>query len=180
MTSSSPVVIESGMARETTPPLDRLMRNVSYDHGCWTLTRMVGPLGYGLVGVAGSGTKLAHRISYESLVGCIPSGMDLDHLCRNRACINPLHLEPVSRRENAMRGAGPQSRSKAQLDALAAGRRKAHTVGAATRKSKTHCKRGHEFTPENTSVLATGSRLCIACNRARAKAWAAAKKDATG
>lgn len=85
--------------------------------------------------------RKAHRVAYELLVGPIPDGKELDHLCRVTRCVNPLHLEPVSRRENAMRGVG----------------------------SKTHCSQGHEFTPENTYMAHRPNRephrQCRTCKR---------------
>lgn len=89
-------------------------------------------------------TVRAHRYAYELLVGPIPDET-LDHLCRNRACVNAEHLEPVSAVENARRG---------------------ESVPAVNAR-KTHCKRGHEFTPENTYVWKPGHRACKTCARAR-------------
>jgi hypothetical protein len=82
--------------------------------------------GYGI----GRNGQMAHRLAYEAEHGPIPEGMVVDHLCRNRACCNPHHLEMVSVRENVMR-----SESFASVNA-----------------SKTHCQHGHEFSPENTRV----------------------------
>lgn len=82
---------------------------------CWEWT------GHTIRGYGSMGGKLAHRISYAEIVGPIPEGLELDHLCRNPPCINPSHLEPVTREENLRR-----------------------------MYYKTHCKRGHEFIPENT------------------------------
>jgi hypothetical protein len=85
-------------------------------------------------------TMQAHRVAYELLVGPIPDGLTLDHLCRVRACVNPAHLEPVTLEENVARGlASP---------------------------TKTHCVHGHEFTKENTRH-AQGRRHCRACDRRR-------------
>lgn len=92
---------------------------------------------------------LAHRYVYELLVAPIPAGMTLDHLCRNRPCVNPDHLEVVSSRINILRGASP------------------HAINA----RKTHCKRGHEFTPENTTFLKGGGRRCRICARAKWSRW---------
>jgi len=92
----------------------------------------------------------AHRVAYE-LSGkvAIPDGMDLDHLCRNPRCVNPAHLEPVTHRENVMRGAGI----------------------SAVNARKTHCIHGHEYTAENTTINA-GYRECRTCINARLrKRW---------
>jgi hypothetical protein len=71
--------------------------------------------------------QMTHRAVYEILVGTIPEGLQLDHLCRNRACINPDHLEPVTKQENLARGNGVMAKNA----------------------RKTHCKNGHEFTEQN-------------------------------
>jgi hypothetical protein len=73
------------------------------DAGCWIWTAAKDPTGYGRIWHTGT-MKYAHRVAYELLVGPILPGLDLDHLCRVRACVNPLHLEPVTHRENLMRG----------------------------------------------------------------------------
>lgn len=84
----------------------------------------------------------AHRVAFELIRGCIPNGLVLDHLCRNRGCVNPDHLEPVTFRENIMRGVGY----------------------TAQQARKTHCRHGHEFTVENTYVW-RGGRICRTCRR---------------
>jgi len=87
----------------------------------------------------------AHRVAYEWAYGAVPAGLVLDHLCRVTLCVNPDHLEPVTQRENIMRGEAIQAKNAA----------------------KTHCLRGHEFTSENTRRMTSGGRACIACSRNR-------------
>ncbi|MEV4271931.1 HNH endonuclease signature motif containing protein [Micromonospora aurantiaca (nom. illeg.)] len=85
----------------------------------------------------------AHRIAYEMKRGPVPDGLELDHLCRNRRCVRPAHLEPVTRRTNLLRG---------------------ETIPARLAE-RTHCRHGHEFTPENTYQW-RGSRFCRTCRAA--------------
>jgi hypothetical protein len=89
------------------PVIDRLMCSfVVVDSGCWI---WVGPRdgnGYGSITIA-SRNRLAHRVAYEVFVGPIPDGLTIDHLCRERSCINVRHMEPVTRGENVLRGIGP-------------------------------------------------------------------------
>ena len=127
------------------PVLDRLMAKVEpLSTGCWLWRGATTAGGYGKIGLGGrrAGERVAHRVTYELMVGSIPTGYDLDHLCRLRACVNPTHVEPVTRRENVRRGLwGPgQPRT-------------------------THCRHGHEYTPDNTRQLAGGRRRCRECLR---------------
>lgn len=108
--------------------------------------------GYGEFSLGGKLRK-AHRVAYEDQVGPIPAGLTIDHLCRNESCVNPRHLEPVTMRENTMRGTGP----------------------TATNARKTVCKRGHPYTPENTYRSAKG-RECRVCRAGYMPAWRARKK----
>lgn len=112
---------------------------------CWIWTG--GTIGngkqYGLFIVAWPKKVVAHRWAYESLIGPVPPGLDLDHLCRNRACVNPWHLDPVTRKVNLNRGLHANS-------------------------LKTHCPYGHPYSPENTLVTRRGSRECRTCRRERA------------
>jgi hypothetical protein len=118
------------------------------DSGCWKWTANLHPdNGYPRVWFSKHDDKLAHRVSYEWSGGDIPEGLTIDHLCRNRWCVNPAHMEVVSRGENNLRGGSPW----------------------AVNKRKTHCHRGHEFTPANT-YLYLGMRHCRECARLRKKA----------
>jgi len=122
--------------------LDPLTRFEVSPSGCWLWTGPVDSRGYGR-----HGAPLAHRLVYEILIGPIPNDMELDHLCRIPRCVNPSHLEPVTHAENVRRG---------EVGAINRARQKALTV----------CKRGHEFTPENTRIDRRGDRSCRECSRA--------------
>lgn len=71
--------------------------------GCWLWTGFVHPSGYGVIRTGNKNTY-AHRCSYELFVGAVPEGLQLDHICRVRCCVNPAHLEPVTPQENVLRG----------------------------------------------------------------------------
>src|SRR5665213_3454725 len=116
--------------------------------GCWTWHGTVTSQGYGYFHRT-RGTRVAHRLVYERLVGPIAEGMDLDHVCHNadvacaggntcqhRRCVRPNHLEPVTSPVNVKRGRGA---------------------------NRTHCKWGHQFTPANTYVRKDGGRMCRKC-----------------
>lgn len=120
----------------------RFWRKVNKTESCWEWSGGKSPAGYGTFSIRDTDPLYAHRVAYEALVGPIPSGLDLDHLCRNRGCVNPAHLEPVTRKVNILRGESIMAKNA----------------------RKTHCRRGHEFTPENTRIRANG-RNCRACDR---------------
>lgn len=129
----------------------RVARYIDYRaEGCWEWRGARDVTGYGRVRFGGR-LLLVHRAVYELVVGAIPAGLQIDHLCRNRSCCNPDHLEPVTRRENILRGVSVVARNAV----------------------KTHCIRGHEFTLENTRATGTGNRACRACEPIRARALAA-------
>lgn len=86
---------------------DRLFPRIDAEGPCWLWTGAISGAGYGVIGLAGrgTGTGYVHRVVWELLVGLIPPGLDIDHLCRVRSCCNPDHLEPVTRAVNVARGA---------------------------------------------------------------------------
>lgn len=121
------------------PVLDRFMEKLSVDSsGCWLWIAHIDSDRYGILKVDGKNRK-AHRWSYEHYIGPIPADLDLDHLCRVRHCVNPLHLEPVTTGENQRRGLN----------------------GAL----KTLCVNGHAYTPDNVMVTSAGRRRCIICEK---------------
>lgn len=83
------------------PTIDRFMMKVQKGPGCWEWTGSLSDTGYGSIYDSAQRKQCsAHRFSYEVMVGAIPAGMDLDHICSNRSCVNPHHLRPVTRKQN--------------------------------------------------------------------------------
>jgi hypothetical protein len=125
--------------------LERFVCKIEFtENGCWNWTASLSR-GYGRFTVNGKNIY-AHRWSYQQTNGEIPEGMVLDHLCSNRRCVNPEHLEVVTQSENL-------SRSK--------------TTWYSLNKAKTHCVNGHPFDKVNTQIQKGGRRRCRECGRIR-------------
>lgn len=129
----------------------RFWAKVEIGPGCWLWTAAGARSGNGYGRFHRDGRLLlAHRVAYEWLVGSIPDGLELDHLCRVRACVNPGHLEPVTLRENILRGESPSARNAV----------------------KSECPQGHPYDEANTYVDRTGRRHCRTCaKRRKAASW---------
>lgn len=111
--------------------------------GCWIWVRRNNGIGYGNI-TWGGAQQYAHRVAYEMFVGPIPAGLTIDHLCRTPACVNPRHLEAVTKRENTLRGNSP----------------------AALHARQDHCVYGHPFNKQNTYRW-RNRRYCKSCKRDR-------------
>lgn len=123
---------------------DRVVAQIRItDAGCWEWQGYRQPAGHGRFR-AGGRKVLVHRWVYEHLVGPVPDGLELDHLCRNPPCCNPDHLEAVDHRTNTLRGVGP----------------------AALNAQKIECPKGHPYDAANTYVDSLGRRVCRTCRSA--------------
>ena len=115
--------------------------------GCWIWGGGLAYLDYGTFFYEGR-LQPAHRVSYMLERGTIPEGLHVDHLCRNHWCVNPDHLEPVTRSENSIRGIGP-------------------AITKARHEAKTHCVKGHERSGDNLRIYVSPSgrtyRICVQC-----------------
>lgn len=138
--------------RKRTPIFDRLMARIDASGVCWEWTGAT-TSGYGVIGRGGrgDGNALTHRVMWEEMIGAVPQGLDLDHLCRNRACCNPDHLEPVDRATNVARGLRQRGYRKGIL----------------------HCPRGHLYDRSNAK-----QRKCSTCKNESQRVRRAAVKAA--
>jgi len=128
------------------------------DTGCWNWTGGLSEGGYGMFCLGKRQALVrAHRYAYEQFKGPIPAGLVVDHLCRNRRCVNPDHLEPVTMLENIQRGRG-----------FATSRYSPNTL-------VTHCPQGHPYDEENTYRTKKGHRACRQCHREKVKLYQRAR-----
>ena len=136
-----------------------LYSTVDERNGCWLWSRATaGQQGYGRIQLPGSVQKLAHVASYEVFVGPVPIGLELDHLCRQRSCIRPDHLEAVTHAENVRRG-----------------------LAGDLRPPKTHCNYGHEMAGENLMMRKRREKMgrsCRTCHRAQVAGYRTKRKAA--
>jgi hypothetical protein len=139
------------------PLLDRVLEKVAIGDrvdDCWEWTGRTSASGYGVVAIGHTEKRRAHRVMYELVVGPIPEGLQIDHLCRVRNCVNPDHLEPVTHAENLLRGMSPAM--------------VAHRTGI--------CQRGHSL--EDAITKPNGWRNCRTCDNERRRRKRAEQEDA--
>lgn len=133
------------------PAIDRILaKTTEDDNGCWIFHGSDNGVGYGVVFNEGR-QEYTHRVTYEFFIAEIPEGLQIDHLCRQRRCCNPWHLDPVTTAVNVARG-------EARL--------RSGAWRADFELSKTHCPAGHAYDSENTYITSKGHRQCRLCKTA--------------
>lgn len=146
------------MGPKRKPLLDRFREGYKVDpSGCWLWQKYKNIYGYGMLCEGGRNGRMlwAHRVSYEFHCGPIGAGLEIDHLCRIRACVNPAHLEPVTHRTNILRGEAPSANCARQAS----------------------CIRGHPFDERNTGRNKNGGRYCRACARDKRREFRARNRE---
>lgn len=133
-------------------PADLMRRVRPRPDGCWLWTGYIDSDGYGRCAARSDGQVLVHRIFYIEWIGPIPQGLEIDHLCRNRACVRPAHLEAITHGENVRRGISGR-------------------VNGGRQRSKTACPKGHPYVGSNLYVSPRGDRGCRTCRREQARAY---------
>jgi hypothetical protein len=129
--------------------IERIMERVNRTDTCWLWTGALNKYGYGQISVKNHRERV-HRAAYEAFVGRSPDGLVIDHLCRVRHCVNPAHMEPVTRAENTRRGVPHNS-------------------------LKSHCPQGHPYDTPNTYTGA-GRRDCRTCRRGATRRYEAKRR----
>lgn len=183
-------------SRQCRPIPERFWEKViKREGGCWEWQAKRNQYGYGKFSISRRSEVFAHRLSWELMRGPIPAGLVIDHLCRNPACVNPDHLEPVTQMENVRRGEHVTKNQCVNGHTLTPdnlyfrknGARRCRVCAAERRQSMrdgiappasyrrevsrlTHCKRGHAFDEANT-LVSSGVRYCRTCVYARSRAY---------
>ena len=129
----------------------RFLTKIAESGTCWVWLGERTREGYGRFAIR-SRNRSAHRWFYERRFGSLPDGLELDHLCRNKSCVNPMHLEPVTHSENVRRAGTANGR-------------------------KTHCPHGHPYEGDNLMLTKHGHRFCRACLQERNRKWTAKQKQ---
>ena len=128
------------------PAIERFLAKVVKTDSCWLWNGFTTNEGYGRFD-----KQSVHRFSYQHYIGAIPEGLEIDHLCNVRNCVNPEHLKPVTQKENVRR-------------AVERGSFKNHTLAGKAKSSKTHCPQGHEYAGDNLIIDShSGARRCRIC-----------------
>lgn len=137
--------------------IDRFLSKIYYHpSGCWEWTGWKNKDGYGMFDVTSNTKRLAHRYSYSIFLQDLQSAITLDHSCKNIRCVNPLHLEPMSAKENGLKGNTLQG----------------------INKRKTHCIRGHAFSSTNTLTHYKNKRVCRECRHIYWQKYQKSKQNA--